>query len=379
MSKKINDLVTQRDTVSDHLEFIEDQINSHGVTVNLDYNTIEGYIKDLDADKASIDEIHKQIRAANPPDMPIHKQAYFIILREISKFQQELRGIQATIPPITRNTGGGGIPQNKPSVSLPKLQIPAFHGDILEWSSFKDTFDSAIGNNPDLSKVQKFTYLKTLVKGEALRHIADLTLTDANYDIAYQQLHDRYQNKRKITMALLDRLRSIPKSNGTARSIKDIADIAQRTERSLQILGFSWEQIAHLFFLHEVLSKIDATTREWWEHTLKGKDVPSTMDLYEFLETHATSLEEYSDLHGKRTRPNHPINCSNGCRQDHPLYRCDKFKELSVEKRVEQIKLFGNCANCLNSGHKTKDCTNSNRCYKCNKPHHTLLHIDNNY
>ena len=36
---------------------------------------------------------------------------------------------------------------------LPKLSIPTFTGDPLNWQSFWDCFDSAVNSNPTLSNV----------------------------------------------------------------------------------------------------------------------------------------------------------------------------------------------------------------------------------
>ena len=48
---------------------------------------------------------------------------------------------------------------NQPSVKLPKLNMKKFRGDITTWSTFWDTFESAIDKNPSLSDIDKFNYL----------------------------------------------------------------------------------------------------------------------------------------------------------------------------------------------------------------------------
>lgn len=54
------------------------------------------------------------------------------------------------------------------SCKLPKLDLPEFGGDILEWHQFWDRFESNIGNK-NLSDVDKLLYLKSSLKGEAKR------------------------------------------------------------------------------------------------------------------------------------------------------------------------------------------------------------------
>ena len=66
-------------------------------------------------------------------------------------------------------------------VRLPKLTIKPFNGKLTAWTPFWDSFNSAIHANPDLSKVDKFNYLRSMVSHSALEAISGLTLTGDNY------------------------------------------------------------------------------------------------------------------------------------------------------------------------------------------------------
>ena len=48
-----------------------------------------------------------------------------------------------------------------PRVRLPKLIIQPFEGDITKWTSFWDSYNSAIHTNSALSGVDKFNYLRS--------------------------------------------------------------------------------------------------------------------------------------------------------------------------------------------------------------------------
>ena len=57
------------------------------------------------------------------------------------------------------------IPQQvKPK--LPKFVLPKFQGDITTFSSFIDSFESAIDKNPELSVIDKFNYLLVWLKAQ---------------------------------------------------------------------------------------------------------------------------------------------------------------------------------------------------------------------
>ena len=49
--------------------------------------------------------------------------------------------------------------QSGVQVKLPKLTIKNFNGDIVNWQSFLDQFDSAINQKENISPIDKFNYL----------------------------------------------------------------------------------------------------------------------------------------------------------------------------------------------------------------------------
>ena len=84
---------------------------------------------------------------------------------------------------------------------LPKLSLPTFSGDPLTWQTFWDSFDAAVNKNVGLSGVQKFTYLRGQVQGDASRVIAGFPLTDDNYAHSVALLQARYGQHHKIIHA----------------------------------------------------------------------------------------------------------------------------------------------------------------------------------
>lgn len=71
---------------------------------------------------------------------------------------------------------------------MPKLNLPIFTGDIVDWMTFWDSYDAAVHSNSSLSDVEKFMYLKTLVDKTAREAIAGLTLNASNYKEAINLL-----------------------------------------------------------------------------------------------------------------------------------------------------------------------------------------------
>ena len=62
--------------------------------------------------------------------------------------------------------------------------------------------------------------------------------------------------------------------------------------------------------------------------------------------------------------------------EKHPLFACTKFKALPHESKVSTLKEHNLCLNCLNPGHFVKNCRSIHKCKKCQRPHHTLLHVE---
>ena len=90
------------------------------------------------------------------------------------------------LPPISDTASSEVIPPSPVSAShdftrLPKLNIPTFAGDVLQWQSFWDCFEAAVHHNRSITGVQKLNYLRAQLQGAALRAIAGLSLTHDNY------------------------------------------------------------------------------------------------------------------------------------------------------------------------------------------------------
>ena len=73
-------------------------------------------------------------------------------------------------PSILGGTAVNSTTSYKPK--LPKLSLAKFKGEVTRWNTFWDSFESAIHNN--ISKIDKFNYLNSLLEGIALRVFKDL-------------------------------------------------------------------------------------------------------------------------------------------------------------------------------------------------------------
>jgi len=146
--------------------------------------------------------------------------------------------------------------------------------------------------------------------------------------------------------------------------------------------------------VHVLETKLPRSTLEKWESTLNRDEYPKVDQMYEFLYKTAVcaSKRERSSLveldkarkepptKRKRLSENQTFisNTSHNCpvckTKRHPLYLCDKFKQLPIPKRIESVRHAKLCYNCLRS-HRDRPCKYSS-CTICQKRHNTLLHLD---
>ena len=80
---------------------------------------------------------------------------------------------------------------------LPKLDLPQFTGNPLHWEAFWDCFEATVHGNTALSGVQKLSYLRAQLKGEASKVIAGFQLINDNYAASVDLLQQRFRQPYK--------------------------------------------------------------------------------------------------------------------------------------------------------------------------------------
>ena len=93
---------------------------------------------------------------------------------------------------------------------MPKLQLPTFNGNPLEWVTFWDSFQSAIGLDDELNDVNKFQYLRSYLGGAAYTAIEGLQISNGNYKEAVDILHKRFGSKQVIISNFMSTIIKLP-------------------------------------------------------------------------------------------------------------------------------------------------------------------------
>ena len=132
--------------------------------------------------------------------------------------------------------------------------------------------------------------------------------------------------------------------------------------------------------------KLDTDTPfEWQKHCQARTDMPQYGKLLDFIDLRAQASETSCPVLWKQpvsrittfaTNTGTSSNCVVCRNEEHQFYICAKFRFLPHGDKVSIIKTNNLCSNCLAGGHFKKHCKSIHKCNVCQKPHHTLLHME---
>ena len=66
-------------------------------------------------------------------------------------------------------------------IKLPKIHVPTFDGNVVNWSSFWQQFNMAIHSKAQLNDTEKLVYLRDALKGGPAKHVIEGLVQDAEY------------------------------------------------------------------------------------------------------------------------------------------------------------------------------------------------------
>ena len=134
-----------------------------------------------------------------------------------------------------------------PRSRLPKITLAKFRGEVTQFRSFWDSFESTVHANPSLTKIDKFNYLVSLLEGSASRTIAGLPITEENYDAAIEILNKRFGKPQQLISAHMDELLKISScSTDKPSQLRYLYDKLSVNIRGLEALGVKSDQYRSL-------------------------------------------------------------------------------------------------------------------------------------
>ena len=287
------------------------------------------------------------------------------------------------------------LPPDGKGVKLPKLDVPTFDGNILHWRSFWEQFCVSVHDRSNLSDPEKLVYLQhSLKNGPAKKIIEGLSRSGEYYAEAIECLKSRYDRPRLIHQAHVRMIiEAPPLKDGSGKELRRLHDTVQQHLRALKAMSY---EPSGSFITSVLKLKLDVNTAfEWQKHSQDATDVPHYQRILEFINLRAQASE--TSVPTRKRNESHPaknvatttnpvtaftstteptVECVICKNEKHPLYACPRFKSLSHDQMVSTLKTHNLCMNCLRPGHFVKRCKSSHRCKKCQRSHHSLLHVD---
>lgn len=282
----------------------------------------------------------------------------------------------------------------KPDVKLPKLVLQKFSGDVLQWQSFWDQF-VAVVHNSDLPDITKFTYLRSLLEGEAKEAIEGLSLTDPHYKQATEILEKRFGRKERIIFEHVQGLLAMCQlgKQPSLTSLRKLQDSLLSHVRSLECLGIDGSQYGVLL-TPIVLACLPADVRMEWARGSEGKEsdlawlvdfLDKELKLRETSQAFKTlkpseSRTENRTSEEKRAKASVTVlqtkstggnSACDVCGKSHVTSKCWELEKVSQSDRREKLMRKGLCFRCLGKGHLANKC--SVVCGRCKGAHHVLL------
>ena len=302
------------------------------------------------------------------------------------------------------------------NIKLPQIQLERFDGSYTKWTSFWDCFQSNIHNRDDLTDVNKLTYLKSILDGNAKERVRNLPVTDANYKKVVTILENTYADKNKITWDLIYTLGDVPNPSNNFNDLDSFRTVVASCLANLEVQDIDITK-GSIFIVPFLFRKVPFKIRESIQ-IRSGKDYPNLEEFMSALDQIITNLSslindkkgvahwEKSDNNPSRNRtikPNQvhisdvskndignfrvgikpnatlPINPSCiFCNNNHASSKCKNYASLDDRKR--RTRELGRCTNCLRKGHTNENCTTN--LWTCNicglEPHHSYFCIESN-
>lgn len=291
-------------------------------------------------------------------------------------------------------------------VKLPQLELKKFSGKTAEWQEFWDGYKSAVHDDDDLAKVDKFKYLRRYLEEPAMSVVTGFALTDANYDEAVNLLFKRYAKPGFIKRAHINKLLFLDpvyKETSVDR-LHTLRDQIETHFRALEAQGVDKDSYSTVV-VPAVMEKIPQSLRynmirfagtdhmEWNVGDLLealGKELevleghvpimknPQQRGLSEGKPPEQQRQQQYRPKqHGGPSTATALFSGKEGgrkcpfCSEEHLPENCLKVKDPLERKRV----LFRNarCFYCLIPGHRVFQCRSKTPCKMCKGKHHHAI------
>ena len=166
---EVSILRQKRDKYIGDIKFIENEVDQFQQADNHDGCLLEKYQAKLEEEWRWFWLIQEELDDHGEGDPTLEWQTlrtYVSLGAHLTKLILAEQPSTQSIP-INPPSGELSATLNPIAIKLPDLRLPTFDGNIKKWSTFYDTSCSTIDQNPLLTDVQEFHYLRSTLQGNA--------------------------------------------------------------------------------------------------------------------------------------------------------------------------------------------------------------------
>lgn len=282
------------------------------------------------------------------------------------------------------------------NLTLPKLELFKFSGDIKDWLTFWSRF-RRIHEDESIMNEDKFQYLvhSTIPNSRARQLVESYPPISDNYPKVIESFQSRFGKEdlliefyvRELLNLILNNLRNKPR-------LSTFYDKMESQLRALESLGVTTEKCAAVL-LPLVESCVPEETLRTWQRSFPSNHVSDSKErldgLLKFIKQEvendekiylATSSFEKRKLQhdfSDRKVPtavgmfNSKVKKCAFCKENHVINSCEAAKSMDVEKKKELLLKQGYCFICLKYGHIARRCRVKLECKNCKGRHETLM------
>ena len=271
------------------------------------------------------------------------------------------------------------------SIALPKLQLPTFSGDSIEWRPFWSQFQAAV-HETSIPDVQKLTHLVACLRSSALDAVRGMPIVGDNYSSAVTFLRERFGDPSALIGLYAAKLVSCPSIDDGAvndyRSMIDTFTASLREIRALSEEVLSKDPTASLqdLILAPLLPlKLPPSSRLEW--TRKYSDPARRFDLGELLDFAQKEVDNLRSIapatpravrEAKQRPEKAPRSATSALLARQP--QVPRIKDLPSHARLGAVRTHRLCFVCFSPRHAASQCSATRCCDLCSSRHHTLLH-----
>ena len=268
------------------------------------------------------------------------------------------------------------------------LSLSKFSGDSTEWPAFWVQFENLVHTNNELSNIEKFSYLKDALQGEAERRLHGFRGVDNEYDEAIKLLEEAYANPRELKRDLARRITDLSAPTMDPQSLTTFQIDFHGAMKQLR--GYDKDVDTYDFLLADILTrKLPQKFKDFLFNLYKKSDY-STQELYNGIRDYVKQAKlQHNPIDSSRLVKDKPIsyptpaprttiaaftstdtNDCMFCQENHYTKHC--FRYMTVEDRRRRLQELGKCKRCLQNSHQGACAIHLSNCRYCGKGNHHM-------